>query len=148
MIKTIKYTFAIVLIAIVTFSCGVSDPSKSAQGRPTALGKMNQVVVISDNVVWNSVVGDTINYLFSSAYPITPSPEPTFDLRRFQVGELAAQPLKKQLRTYLIAANLGDEESPTTKFVRADLGEEGYQQAMTDPTFNTCLLYTSPSPRD
>ena len=139
MIKAIKYTGALVLISILTFSCGVSDPSKTAQGRPTALGKMNQVVVISDDVVWNSVVGDTINYLFSSAYPITPSPEPTFDLRRFQVGELAAQPLKKQLRTYLIVANLSDEESPTTKFIRADLGEEGYDRAMSDPTFNTSV---------
>jgi len=139
MIKSIKYTGALVLIAILTFSCGVSDPTKTAQGRPTALGKMNQVVVISDDVVWNSVVGDTINYLFSSAYPITPSPEPTFDLRRFQVGELAAQPLKKQLRTYLIVANLSDEESPTTKFIRADLGEEGYKRAMSDPTFNTSV---------
>ena len=139
MITAIKYTCALVLIAIVTFSCGVSDPTKSAQGRPSALGKMNQVVVVTDDLVWNSVVGDTIDHFFSSSYPITPSPEPTFDLRRFQVGEMAAQPLKKQLRTYLIVANLNDEESPTTKFVRADLGEEGYQRALTDPTFNTSI---------
>ena len=139
MITWIKYCTAIILMAIVTLSCGVTDPTKNLQARPTALGKMNEIVVITDDIVWHSVVGDTIDYFFGEVYPITPSPEPTFNLRRFDVGELSAQPLKKQLRTYMVVANLEDENSLTSQFVRKDLGEERYQRALTDPTFHTSI---------
>ena len=139
MITWIKYCTVIFSIAIIALSCGFSDPTKSVQGRPTALGKMNEVVVVSDDIVWNSFVGDTIDYFFSSSYPITPSPEPTFDIRRFDVGELSSQPLKKQLRTYIIVANLGDENSNTTQFVKADLGEQGFERALRDSTFTTSV---------
>ncbi len=139
MSEIIKYAMGFMLFCILTISCGVSDPAKAFQARPTALGKMNEIVVITDDVIWNSFVGDTIDYFFGEVYPITPSPEPTFDLRRFDVGDLNAQPLKRQLRTYMVVANLGDENSDIAKFVKKDLGEERYQKALSDPTFNTSV---------
>lgn len=64
-----------------------------------------------------------------------PQPEPIFDLRHFTKQELDADPLRKELRTYLIVANLSDDESVTTQLVKRDLGEERLRRAMEDSDF-------------
>ncbi len=139
MTAVLKYICAAIALSILTISCGVSDPSQQLTTKPTALGKMNEIVVVTDNDIWESHVGDTIKYFFGSVYPITPSPEPTFDLRRYEMADLNAAPLIKQLRTYLIVANLEDDDSPMTEFVKKDLGEERFQKALTDPSFHTSI---------
>lgn len=78
----------------------------------------------------DGAVGDTFRYYFESAYPIMPQPEPLFDLRHFTIEELNVQPLRKELRTYAILADLSDEDSPTTRMVKKDLGSEKFDYAM------------------
>ena len=107
--------------------------------KPSALGVMNEIVIISDDDIWSSIVGDTVRHFFEGVYPLTPRPEPLFDLRQYEVEEINFQPLKKELRTYLILANLADSESETTQFVMKDLGEERISRAQSDPTFNTSV---------
>lgn len=126
-------------MTFITLSCGVSDPSSRFKAKPAALAKMNEIVVIADDDMWNSFIGDTLDYYFSQYYPLTPSPEPTFDLRRFSVGDLNAQPLRRNLRTYLVVANLGDESSEATQFVKKDLGEERLARTLIDSTFHTSV---------
>ena len=96
----------------------------------TALGKMHEIVVVADKEIWDGAVGDTFRYYFESAYPIMPQPEPMFDLRHFTIEELNVQPLRKELRTYTILADLSDADSPTTQMVRKDLGSEKFDYAM------------------
>lgn len=140
MTKGLKYIFGLVAFAMLVISCGVSsDGDNRFKAKPAALAKMNEVVVVTDPDIWDSIVGDTIDYLFSSPYPITPSPEPTFDLRYYTVDKLDGEPLLKTLRTYLVVANLQDEDSKATQFVKKDLGEERFQRALTDPTFHTSI---------
>jgi hypothetical protein len=92
-------------------------------------------VIICDQNLWESTVGDSVTYYFEAPYPIMPQPEPIFDLRRFSTEDLVAAPLRRELRTYVVLANLNDTESATTKMVLSDLGEEKFRRAKEDPTY-------------
>ena len=121
-------------------SCNSSGSSDTRYKiKPNALGVMNEIVVITDDDIWESHAGDTVRQYFEGVYPLTPRPEPIFDLRQYDVGDIYSQPLKKELRTYMIIANLDDEESETTKLVLKDLGEERLTRAKTDADFNTSV---------
>jgi hypothetical protein len=120
--------FFLLLTTCLLLSCN-NDITRQLEAKGVALGKMNEIVVISDESLWEGMVGDTFRFYFQSAYPILPTPEPLFDLRHFTVQDLEAQPLRKELRSYVILANLNDEESPTTKMVKKDLGDEKFYRA-------------------
>ncbi len=107
--------------------------------KPVALGVMNEIVVVSDQNIWDGAIGDSLDYYFGGAYPITPQAEPIFDLRHFAIDELVAQPLRKRLRTYLIVADLADPSSETAEMIRKDLGTDGVNRAMSDATFTTSV---------
>lgn len=63
-------------------SCG-PEMTKTMESKGTALGRLNEIVVIADDALWESAVGDTFRFYFESAYPILPAPEPLFDIRHF-----------------------------------------------------------------
>jgi hypothetical protein len=111
-------------------SCN-NEITQQLEPKGVALGKMNEIVVIADQDLWESAVGDTFKYYFQSAYPILPSPEPLFDIRHFTYQDLVAQPLRKELRAYTILADLSDDESPVTQMVKKDMGEEKFASAKT-----------------
>lgn len=115
--------------ALTICSCS-SEVNRQLEPKGSALGKMNEIVVIADKEIREGAVGDTFRYYFESAYPIMPQPEPMFDLRHFTVEELSGQPLRKELRSYTILADLSDADSPTTRMVKRDLGQEKYDAAM------------------
>lgn len=115
------------------------EVSRSLKNKPSALSKMNDVVIVTDDDMWDSEVGDTLRYYFASAYPILPRPEPFFDLRHFSVQDLSAEPLRKELRTYVIAIDLSDEDSDVNKMFKRDIGEERYLKAKSDPTFTSSV---------
>lgn len=120
----------LILVGVLTTACN-NEVSSSFQAKPIALGKMNEVVIVCDDELWEGPIGDTLQYYFGSPYPLMPVPEPMFDLRHFSGEEINAEELRCRLRTYVIVADLSDEESTTTKMVRKDIGEEKFRQAMT-----------------
>ena len=136
MIRSI-YTYLFALL-ILTTACN-NEITQQLEPKGVALGKMNEIVVICDDDVWESMVGDTFRYYFQSAYPILPSPEPLFDLRHFSPNDLDAQPLRKELRTYAILANLSDEDSPTTQMIMNDIGDEKYYDAVQNETLTSSV---------
>lgn len=113
------------------------DTLNNLQTKPVALGKMNEIVTICDERVWESDTRDSMLYYFGSPYPIMPAPEPLFDLRHFTTEQLNIDALRKELRTYVILADLSDSDSPTTRMVRNDLGEESIRRFYEDPEFFT-----------
>ena len=133
-----RYLLFIGWLIVVVASCAIS-PDNGFKAKPNALGVMNEIVVITDDNIWESHVGDTIKDLFGSIYPITPRPEPLFDLRQYTVDNLGSQPLKKELRTYMIVANLADGDSKVAQFVKEDLGPERYERARSDDSFHTSI---------
>ncbi len=125
-------------IGLLLFGCG-EEVQKSLKPVPTAFGKINQLTVIADEDLWEGPVGDTLRYYYTAAYPILPQPEPIFDIRHFTAEELDADPMRKELRNYLIIANLNDENSPTSKLVAKDLGTEKVRRAGEEAAFNTTV---------
>ena len=118
------------LFIVLFFIAGCSSETvKNLEPRPTAFGPMNQLVVIADADLWNSMVRDTFEYYFSAAYPVLPQPEPIFDLKHFTPEELLAVKERKELRNYIFLADINDTDSRGTKLVKNDLGSEKVREA-------------------
>lgn len=135
MIKQMRFLFVAGLFGLLLFSCS-EEAQRSMKAVPTAFGQLNEIVVVMDQDLWDSPLGDTLRYYYSSAYPLLPQPEPVFDLRHFTPLELKKDPLRKELRTYMFVANLADEDSPTTQLVSKDIGAEKARAAKEDPSVN------------
>ncbi len=127
-----------VLVAFLLQSCS-EEAQRGLRAIPTAFGNLNEIVVIMDKDMWDGAVGDSLRFYYSSAYPLLPQPEPIFDLRHFTPEELSKDPLRKELRTYMFVGNFNDEDSPTTKMIINDIGEEKARKAKEDKGYNSAL---------
>lgn len=131
--------FVLGLIAISTLISCNDEVRSNLVPKPNAFGTMNDVVIIADKNLMESIVGDTLSYFFESAYPIMPSPEPNFDIRSFSPEDLEAKKLRKELRTFVIVADVNNENSPTTQMLRQDIGEERFLRAKSLDEFNSTV---------
>jgi len=131
--------FAWAMLAIGLTGCGDSQVQRSLKPVPTAFGDINKLQVICDESMWKGPIGDTIDFYYSSAYPIMPQPEPILDLGHFTPAELNDRPMRKEMRTYMVVANLADEDSPTTRMIKKDLGAENIRRAKEDPSFTSVV---------
>jgi hypothetical protein len=69
-----------------------------------------------------------------------PNPEPIFDLKPFTVQDLKAEPVRKELRTMLILADLSQKESsPAARLIAEHMGEENLRRAREDKSFISTL---------
>jgi len=130
---------SLLFVCLMALACKSSMGGAQLGPKPSALGKMNEIVVIADEELWQGAIGDTFKFYFGSAYPIMPTPEPIFDLRHFTPKQLKEQGLRKELRTYVILADLNDTNSSTTTMVATDLGQIKYEKSLNDQTFNTSV---------
>lgn len=115
------------LLAVVLSACG-ADMASGLNPRPSAFGKINSLFVIADDDVWDAGARDSVAYFFEAPYLLLPRPEPIFDVRRITPRDIAEQPTLQELRNYIVLADLGDEDSPTTEMVLADLSDARVQQ--------------------
>ncbi len=127
------------LISLFALSSCAEELTNQLKPVPVALGKINEIVVICDKDMWEGPVGDTLYYYFSAAYPILPQPEPLFNLRHYTPEQLVADPLRKELRTYLFAGNLKDGNSSTANMIKKDIGGEKVQKALNDRSYHTTI---------
>lgn len=128
-----------VSVAVLTcFSCA-NDVAEKMGSLPNAFGKVNALTVVCDDDMWTGDVGDSIRYYYTSAFPVTPSPEPIFDVRHYPTEKVRSKKILSHFRTYLILANLSDRTSPTSQMVLEDLGEEQYNKALKDKRFNSIV---------
>ncbi len=139
--KSQLFILMAVLLAGAFFIGGCSAEVRSSfQAAPVAYGRVNQVAVIADDEVWNSPIGDTILFYYSSAYPILPQPESLFDLIHFTPFDLEASSVRREMRTYFIVADLSDEDSPTTQMVLNDIGSEKALASKNNPEQSTAVM--------
>lgn len=136
MMKYLSVPFFLFLLLLG--SCGISE-SNRFKAKPKALGIMNEIVVLTDDNLWKGMIFDSVDYYFAGYFPLTPRPEPIFDIRQFDLEDINNQPLKKELRTYLILSDLSNESSEIAQFVRNDLGEQGLKRFKSDPEFRTSI---------
>ena len=119
-------------------SSGAIAPGLEA-AKPRAIGDVNRVVVVADPDVLATDVRDSIVYHYEQLYPLMPQPEPMYDVRYMQVEDLLANQARRELRSYLILADLAEPNSPTTRFVERMLGEEKLRAAREDYTRGTTV---------
>ncbi len=136
--KSIQYILIFCVAILAGSSCAdeIIAPHSSI---PPAFGKVNELTVLSDQNMWEGAVGDTLDFYYTGAFPITPTPEPMLDLRHFNNYQITKSTVFKHYRSYVILANLADAESPITQMVKKDIGEENYRKAMKDPNFNSIV---------
>ena len=115
-----------------------TNPLRAA--KPRAFGDVNRVNVVADPELLATPVGDSVQYYYEQAYPLMPQPEALYDVNYLTVEQLEALPARRELRTYLILADLNDPSSPTTQLVEADLGEEKVRAAREDVANGTSIV--------
>ncbi len=126
----------ILVIGLILAGC-TEEARKRLEPTPIAIGSLNQLAVIADDELWQGALGDSLNFYFGSAYPILPQPEPLFDLKHFTVEGLNSEPTRKELKAYLIIADLSNSSSSTTQMVMEDLGAEKVRKSKEDPSYST-----------
>jgi len=128
---------------LIGFICMISSCKNAVTdamvNKPTAMGRINNVVILTDKEMAESAIGDTVINYFQSAYPVLPAEEPMFDLRFLTPEDLIAKPLQKELRIYVLVADVADTLSSTTKMLRTDLGAERFSRAIKDTTFTSSI---------
>ena len=127
-----------IFISFLLSACS-SESFKKFDRIPDAYGDLNQLIIIADNEVWEGAIGDTLRYYYSSAYPILPQPEPILDLKHFTSEELTADPLRKELRHYLIIGDLKDKASPTMRMIEKEIGSEKVRAAQETADANNVI---------
>lgn len=120
-------------VAFLLVSCSGGDLPASLRSMPNAYGEINQVSILADQELWDSPVGDTIRYYFSAAYPILPQPEPYFDLRHVTVDDLNGEPIRREMRSFIIIGDLSDTTSLTSRLILKDIGPVRAQEARANP---------------
>lgn len=130
----------LLFLAIVLAGIGCNNETTAKfQPKPMAIGKLNDVVIISDKTLWESFLQDTVLEYFGTTFPVMPTPEPMFDVRHFTPSDLQAESLRRELRTYVVIGDVNNASSETTEMIRRDLGEEKLIKAKTDPGYTSAV---------
>ena len=107
---------------------------------PNAYGNVNSVVVVADEGTIASPPGDTLMYYLEAAYPILPQPEPLFNVRVYSPIQVSARRERKELRSYIIIADMSQKESAAAAMVSRDLGPENVRKALEAKGFGTKIV--------
>ncbi|MEL7220094.1 MAG: DUF4837 family protein [Bacteroidota bacterium] len=121
------------VLAFGIWGCAADNGVAQAfEAEKIAIGKINQINVICDQAIWDGPIGDSLRYYYGSAYPILPQPEPIFDLRHITMEDLRKDPLRKELRTFIVVADLADVDSETRALIQQDVGDEKINSIITE----------------
>ena len=120
-----KYPFFSVLGLLFLVGCNAEFEERYTPVK-SAFGEINQVVVVAEDELYQSAVGDTFQYYLSSPELILPQPEPIFDLVHFNGGQLDAEPLRRQFMTYILLGTTQQPLSPTARYIREAIGGEKF----------------------
>ncbi len=137
--KLLQYITLFFLFGLGLASC-TEGQMKSLEPKANAYGNLNNVVVIADEELINSTPGDSLMYYLQAAYPILPAPEPLFDVKVYAPAQVLSSKQRRELRTYVILADMSDKDSPTTQLVNRDLGEENVRGIMETKGYSTKVV--------
>ena len=122
-------------------ACSNDTAVPAMKVKPNAMGSMNEIVIICDELLWKSQLKDSLDFHLAGAYPIMPRPEEIFDLKHYTFEDLQQEPLRKELRTYLIIGNTSDPESAVSKMIKKDIGDARFNKSLEDGKVQTSIGY-------
>lgn len=138
-----KFSKNIILLFISAlfcfFSC-TSEQRKGLESKSNAYGNVNSVVVVADEITAGSSAGDTLIYYLEGAYPILPQPEPLFDVRVYSPLQVTSRSERKELRSYVILADMSVDDSAAAALVKRDIGEENVRAALETKGYGTKVV--------
>lgn len=123
----IKFNFfspigVLALVAIFLHGCVGEGGQYQSRVKPASMGKIYQVNTLISPELFNSDVIDTFDFRYGRAYPLLPQPEPYFELRFYEANDLDEQPLLRNLKCFLILADMSVDDD-LTQMVRRDFRE-------------------------
>jgi len=133
-----KYIF-FVLIGFYALSSCTADSRATLTPLPLSVGQPNEIRIVCDQDDWDGPLGDSIRYTFQPPFLILPNPEPMFELKHYTADEVLNNELRRNLRTYVLIADLSDTESGTTNLMKQDLNGEKLRRAQENPDYNTMI---------
>jgi hypothetical protein len=109
-----KKLFIVLTVGLLAAACdsGANYP------KPGATGKTGELLVIIDNVYWDSELGDTIRAVFQRPYPVLPQEESSFTL--LPVANSSFLPVMQRHRNILLIT-LAKDSSEARLTVSRDL---------------------------
>ena len=134
----LRLIIAFLSTSLLIVGCS-EEVRKNFDPRPVAFGPLNQLVVVADQALWESAVGDTFDYYFAAPYPILPQPEPIYDIKHYTPEQLFSLKERKELRTYIFLSDVKSNSSRTTKLIRDDLGVEKVNATLEGDGFKTSV---------
>ncbi len=125
--------FVSFIISIIFFVSLLTSCTEHQQKRlavtPTSYGKVDNIMVVADNYTWTTTIGDTFRNYFEALYPVTPQPEPIYDLRYKKPLEFKDVKVLKTHRAIIILGALDDMDDPASELIRESIGEKNIKRA-------------------
>ncbi|MEM1214127.1 MAG: DUF4837 family protein [Bacteroidota bacterium] len=130
----------LLVVAVALAGCAPEGGiQESFESEKIAFGKINQINVLCDKPLWEGPIGDSLEYYYGAAYPILPQPEPIFDLRHHAMSDLRGDPLRKELRTFIVVGDLSDQYSEAAELIRQHVGAEKIKRSMDDKGYGNSV---------
>jgi hypothetical protein len=123
---------ALFFLSFLAISCS-DDTKKRLDITPTAYGNVDNIFLVGDEYLWTTAVGDSFRNHFEALYPVTPQPEPIFDIRFINSTKFSK--VHRTHRAIIILADLSDKENPAADIILKALGEEKVKRAFSDERY-------------
>lgn len=130
--------FLFLFLGLLLGSCTNQQRSRLAV-TPSAYGKVDHIMVVADDYTWNTTIGDTFRNAFEALYPVTPQPEPLYDLRFKTPKEFKEGKIFRTFRSIVIMGVLDDENDGATTLIKRAIGEENVQRAYQDANYTIAI---------
>ncbi|WP_052596602.1 DUF4837 family protein [Aureispira sp. CCB-QB1] len=127
----------IILISLL-FSC-TQEQRTSIAITPSAYGKVDNIMVVADEYTWTTTIGDTFRNYFEALYPVTPQPEPIYDLRYKTPKQFKEGKILKTHRAIIIMGALDDMNDPASAEIRKAIGPENVEKAKKQSNYRIAI---------
>lgn len=129
---------AYLLLSFLVISCSGEQRTRLSV-TPTSYGKADNILVVMDDYSWGTVIGDTFRHNFEALYPVTPQPEPVYDLIHKKPKTFSEGKIFKTHRSVLIVGALDDIDNPASELIRKTLGEKNIRRAKKESNYRIAI---------
>lgn len=135
---SIKLSGFIVLSLTILSIFGCSENTKKRlEITPTAYGNIDNIYLVCNEYLWTTTVGDSFRNNFEALYPVTPQPEPIFDVRHINSEKF--NKVHRTHRAIIILADLSDKDDPATELIKSTLGKEKIDRTTKDRRYRIAI---------
>ena len=125
--------FITLFLSSTFFSC--IQQRTNTIDRPSAYGKVDNIMVVVNEETWTTTIGDTFKNHFEAPYPVTPRAEPIYDLHHKTPKQFKKEKVLKTHRAILIMGALDDMNDPASALIRKAIGPENVKKAKNQPSY-------------